>query len=120
MENMAMNDNGVVGLLVNWERLTKKSGQNMRVRMLEASELPTKEYLPRNITFRSSKIPISVGRLPERKLKAINPNGEKTVFMWDDKPAAIEPQEETTKDRTHANRYSLLANLNHHKEDQPT
>jgi hypothetical protein len=78
-------------LLVNWERLTEKRGQNMRVRMLEASDLPKKEYLPRSNRARSSKIPISVGRLPERLLYPIlvHPNGEKTVFMWDDKPAAI-------------------------------
>jgi hypothetical protein len=49
--------------------------------MLEASEFPTKEYLPRCNLPRSSKIPISVGRLPERLLLSINPNGEKAVFM---------------------------------------
>jgi hypothetical protein len=44
----------------------------MRVRMLEASELPTNEYLRRDITSRSSKIPISVGILPERLFDTIN------------------------------------------------
>jgi hypothetical protein len=49
--------------------------------------------------------------VPERELWSVviritqngqyHPNGEKAVFMWDDKPAAIEPQEETKKDRTH-------------------
>jgi hypothetical protein len=51
----------------------------MRVRMLEASELPTKEYLQTLKTSRSSKIPISVGRLPERLLSSINQNGEKKL-----------------------------------------
>jgi hypothetical protein len=53
----------------------------MRVRMLEALELPTKEYLRSSKICRSSKIPISVGRLPERLFLSMNPNREKAAFM---------------------------------------